>query len=285
MKSHSFRQFFDINQDATVRINATNICNIHCNHCDHDAHLPFSKDGDLLYRRKALVADVADIEAFCRLMSGVGEEDVHLLTGGEITALPISTLIDYIEVFSSYNRKVGMRTNGYNVRGIPPEKLNLLDCIYLNSHGINDEAIKASQTYLDENYHGLVIPEANFLHRNLRSVIRHGEGTIEQALSCNHMLATLTFLPPVILPCCNTWALMNALNSDSMMTALIDAGWTVRNPDLKATLKNWRQTLPPEFLKNFCADSCYMTKSSSIPLYPIESHPRDKVLRRISSDI
>jgi molybdenum cofactor biosynthesis enzyme MoaA len=282
VSNYSFRQFFDLQHEVTVRINATNVCNIHCTHCDNDAHLPFSKNGDLIFRRKPLVADAADIEAFCHLMDGVGQEDPHLLTGGEITALPVATLVDYIGVLHRHGRKVGMRTNGYNVRGIPPDKLNLLDRIHMNSHGVNEEAINASRAYLDEHYRGRIISEATMLHRDLKSVVRHREGTIEQALACNHLLTTITFLPPVVLPCCNTWALMNSLNSDEMMTALAEAGWTVRNPGLKETLKNWRETLPHEFLQSFCADSCYMTRSTKIDMYPIEAHPRDRALKRIS---
>lgn len=280
MSKHSFRQFFDVPHDVTIRINATNICNIHCTHCDNDAHLPFSKNGDLIYRRKPIVADVTDIEALCYLMKGVGEDDPHLLTGGEITALPIATLVDYIDVLSYHGRKIGMRTNGYNICSLAPDKLNLLDRIHLNSHGVNEEAIAAGLAYLGDHYHGRIIHEETLQHRDLKSIVRHGEGTIQKALACNHLLATLTFLPPVVLPCCNTWALMNSLNSDAMMTSLVEAGWTVRNPELKETLRNWRQTLPREFLQTFCADSCYMTRSSPIPLYPIEVHPRDRVLKR-----
>lgn len=282
MSSQSFRAFFDIAYDVTVRINATNVCNIHCTHCDNDAHLPFSKHGELIYRRNPLVANVVDIQAFCELMIGIGEDDPHLLTGGEITALPVPTIVSYIDMLQRFGRKVGMRTNGYNVCGIAPEKLQLLDRIHLNSHGLNREAIDASREYLDKHFHGTLILEETLQHRDLRTIVRHGQGTIEQALACNHLLATLTVLPPVVLPCCNTWALMNSLNSNAMMSALINAGWTVHNPALKETIKNWRSTLPRAFLQTFCADSCYMTRADATPSYPILQHPRDRILKRIS---
>jgi organic radical activating enzyme len=281
MPEQSFRQLFGLSHDVTVRINATNVCNIHCTHCDNDAHLPFSGNGELIHRKKPLVAKVDDIEAFCELLAGVGEDDPHLLTGGEITALPVATIVAYIDVLHRHGRKVGMRTNGYNVHGIPPEKLQLLDRIHLNSHGINSEAISASREYLDKHFRGTLIHEETLQHRDLRSIVRHGQGTIEQALGCDHLLSTLTVLPPVILPCCNTWALMNALNTNAMMDALVDAGWTIHNPDLVTTLRNWRTTLPREFLQTFCADSCYKTTSAAFPSYPIEAHPRDRVLKRI----
>jgi hypothetical protein len=281
MTTQSFREFFGIGHEVTVRINATNVCNIHCTHCDNDAHLPFSKNSELIYRQSPLVASVPDIEAFCERMVGVGESDPHLLTGGEITALPVATIERYIDVLHRYGRKVGMRTNGYNVRGISPEKLRLLDRIYLNSHGINRAAIDASRYYLELHFTGTLIPEETLEHRNLRSVVNHKQGTVEQALACDHLLATLTLLPPVVLPCCNTWALMNSLNSDAMMKALVDAGWTVHNPALKETLQNWRTTLPRAFLQTYCADSCYKTRTDPIASYPIQSHPHDRVLKRI----
>lgn len=281
MQNISFRHLFGLSQNVTLRINATNICNIHCTHCDNDAHLPFSKNHDLIYRRKPLIARSSDIEAFCELLAGVGESDPHLLTGGEITALPISTIVSYIDVLHRYGRNVGMRTNGYNVCGIPKEKLQLLDRIHLNAHGVNQAAIEASSTYLDKHFRGTLILEETLQHRDLRSIVNHRRGTIEQALTCDHLLSTLTFLPPVVLPCCNTWALMNALNSDWMMTALTKAGWTIYNPDLRQTLQDWRRTLPQEFLQMFCADSCYKTTSEDFPLYPIEAHPRDRALKRI----
>lgn len=281
MTSLSYRQFFGIAHDVTVRFNATNVCNIHCTHCDNDAHLPFVKEGELVYRRAPLVAGAADLEAYCEAMAGVGENDAHLLTGGEITALPVATIVSYIDVLRHHGRKIGMRTNGYNVHGIPPEKLQLLDRIHLNAHGINRDAIDASRDYLARHFHGTLIHEETTAHRDLKSIVRHGQGTIEQGLACSHLMGTLTILPPAVLPCCNTWALMNSLNSESMMAALVEAGWTVHNPALKETLANWRTTLPKEFLQTYCADSCYMTRKDPIALYPIEAHPRDRVLKRI----
>ncbi|WP_187985023.1 radical SAM protein [Vibrio metschnikovii] len=281
MNGLSFKDFFNINQNVTIRINATNICNLHCTHCDNDAHLPFSKNGELLHRRSQLISKVSDINAFCELMTGIGEADPHILTGGEITTLPVATIETYIDMLHSFGRKIGMRTNGYNICGISPKKLQMLDRIYLNDHGINREAIDSSREYLDKHFHGNLILEESLKHRDLRSIVKHGQGTIEQALSCNHLLATLTLLPPVVLPCCNTWALMNSLNSDLMMTALINAGWTIHNPNLKETLRNWRTTLPKEFLQTYCADSCYMTRSDTFPTYDIQKHPKDRVLKRI----
>lgn len=280
MDNVSFQKFFDINHRVEVRINVTNACNLHCDHCDHDAHLPFDKNGSKIFRAAPLVATPHDIEQFCQALVGVGETDNHVLQGGEITVLPINLITQYIEIFASYGRRVGIRTNGYNLIGIPLKYLRKLDFIYLNAHGNNIEAIKLCREFLEQNYNGIIINEDNLYHRDLSAYINHNQGTVEQGLSCSHLMSTLTFIPPVIHPCCNSWALMNALNNQQMMNLLINAGWTSNNTDLKSTLAHWRKTLPEPFLEVFCASSCYLTASSDLsPLHLIQTHAKDRVVK------
>jgi hypothetical protein len=264
-----------------VRINVTNICNLHCDFCDHDAHLPFDKHGSKIFRQTPLVATHQALEQFCKALSGVGEKERHVLQGGEITTLPVKLIVHLIEILHSFGRRVGMRTNGYNLTGIPLDSLNKLEFIYLNAHGNNQEAIEHCRNFLAKNYNGQIINEEHFYHRDPSAFLNHGQGTVEQALRCNHLLSTLTYLPPIIHPCCNSWALMNALNDAQMGELLIKAGWTSDNPDLKDTLANWRQTLPKPFLETFCANSCYLTAPDmTSPLQRIQPHHLDKVLKR-----
>jgi hypothetical protein len=278
-----FRDLFQIPHRVEVRINVTNACNLHCDFCDHDAHLPFAGDGAKIYRRTPLVATPESIEQFCRVMAGVGEDERHVLQGGEITVLPVRLIVRYIDTLHAAGRCVGMRTNGYNLTGIPAASLNKLAFIYLNSHGANNqEAIDACHEHLKQHYRGQVILEENYHHRDLTAYLHHHRGTVEQGLACSHLLATLTFQPPVVHPCCNSWALMNALNTTEMEERLIESGWTADNPNLRNTLADWRRTLPPQFLKSFCADSCYLTAPDDAysPLYQIGPHPADKILKR-----
>jgi hypothetical protein len=285
MDGISFQDFFDIGHRVEVRINVTNACNLHCDHCDHDAHLPFDKHGAKVFRAAPLLATPEGVEQFCRALAGVGEDDRHVLQGGEITVLPVKQIARYIDILASYGRRVGMRTNGYNLMGIPLDSLRKLDFIYLNAHGNNQSAIQACGEFLASHYGGQVIDEENLLHRDLSAYLHHGQGTVEQAINCSHLMSTLTFLSPVVHPCCNSWALMNALNSEDMRDQLIGAGWTVDNADLRGTLANWRQTLPKPFLKLFCADSCYLSASREMsPQYRIQIHHGDRVLRRARGD-
>jgi len=281
MSNISFQKLFGISHTVVVRINVTNICNLHCDYCDNGCHIPFSKDSSKLFRRIPFLVQPEEIEKFCHVLAGVGEQNIHLLQGGEITMLPMNMIVRFIKIFHAFGRRVGLRTNGYHVVGIPIDILNRLECIYLNSHGTNQEAIHRCQDYLTQHYVGKVIIEQNFYHRNLDSLVNHGKGTIEQGIKCDHLLATLTSIPPVIYPCCNSWALMNALNSCRMRDVFIEAGWTLNNPRLKDTLNHWHQTLPRLFFEAFCADSCYLNAPhKKIPLYRIQLHPKDRVMKR-----
>jgi organic radical activating enzyme len=281
MEKSSFKELFGIKHRVEVRINLTNVCNLHCDFCDHDAHLPFSKDSIKVYRRKPLVSSLSELKQLCESLKGIGESDRHVLQGGEITVLPVKTIIEVIEIFHSYGRNIGMRTNGYNLKEIPVDSLNKLNFIYLNNHGNNQEAIDSCQDYLSINYKGIIINEENYYHRDLSKYLHHNEGTIEEGINCSHLLSTITFFPPIIHPCCNSWALMNSLNDKNMADLLIEAGWTTTNSDLSSTLQNWRSTLPKEFFQSFCAESCYLTaKTVNSPLQKIKSYESDKILKK-----
>ena len=280
MENISFQNFFGINHRVEVRINVTNACNLHCDYCDHDAHLPFDKSGSKIFRVTPLVATPDGVEKFCQALVGVGENDSHVLQGGEITVLPINLIVRFIDILASYGRRVGMRTNGYNLTSIPLKYLQKLDFIYLNAHGNNKEAIARCREFLQLNYDGRIINEENLDHRDLSAYINHNQGTVERGLNCTHLMSTLTFISPVVHPCCNSWALTNALNTQQITDLLIKAGWTSDNSDLKNTLANWRQTLPRPFLEAFCANSCYLTASKDLsPLHRIQVHPKDRVIK------
>jgi hypothetical protein len=242
--------------------------------------LPFSKNDTKVYRRKPLVSSLDELKQLCESLKGIGESDRHVLQGGEITVLPVKLIIEVIGIFHSYGRNIGMRTNGYNLKEIPVDSLNKLSFIYLNNHGNNEEAIESCQEYLLTNYKGLIINEENYFHRDLNKYLHHNEGTIDEGLNCSHLLSTITFFPPLVHPCCNSWALMNSLNDESIADSLIKAGWSTNNPDLSTTLLNWRNTLPKEFFSFFCAESCYLTaKTISSPLQKISKHKSDQVLK------
>lgn len=285
MTKISFRDLFQIDHRVEVRINVTNACNLHCDYCDHDAHLPFNRKAIKVHRRTPLIAGPEALDRFCHVLAGVGEHERHVLQGGEITVLPVRSIVGFIDTLHAAGRCVGMRTNGYNLTGIPVDRLNKLSFIYLNAHGNNQEAMEHCREFLRKHYDGEVIHEEHFHHRDPSAYLHHRQGTVERGLDCNHLLSTLTFIPPIVHPCCNSWALMNALNTTTMAEHLIEAGWTSENLDLRATLASWRKTLPRPFLETFCADSCYLTAASDAsPLYQIKPHRLDKVLKVRRSD-
>ncbi len=279
MKSVAFQYMFQVPHDVVARVNVTNVCNLHCDYCDNGCHIPFSNANPRIFRRSPFIVEPNKVEALCRALVGIGESNMHIIQGGEITTLPREIVARYIDILTSFGRQVALRTNGYNLTGIPVEILNRLKQIHLNCHHINRSAIAHCRAHLAQHYHGEVVLETTHFHRNLDSVVRHGLGTSQQGIQCSHLLATLTFVPPAIYPCCNTWALMNALNSSRIHDALVNAGWTVDNPHLRETLRHWRTTLPSEFFEVFCADSCYLQfPPERMSMYPIQPHTDDQVM-------
>lgn len=281
MTTTAFQELFGISERVEIRINVTNVCNLHCDFCDHDAHLPFDKTGAKIFRHKPFVATADSLARFCQVLSGIGEQERHVLQGGEITVLPVPLIVGLIEVLCNYGRRVGLRTNGYNLTGVPLASLNALGFIYLNAHGNNQAAIEKCRKFLAEYYDGQVINEENYYHRDLNAYLHHGQGTVDQGLKCSHLMSTLTVQPPIVHPCCNSWALMNGLNDVNIWDQLVEAGWTSDNPALRDTLAAWRETLPRPFLENFCADSCYLTASDTLsPLMQIQPHRLDRIFKR-----
>jgi hypothetical protein len=278
----NYQDFLKIKNEVVVRINATNKCNLHCDHCDVGCDLPISKDSSNIFRQTSSVATYDDIEKFCIAFSGIGEENIHILQGGEITVLPTNKISNYIDIFSKYGRKVGMKTNCFNVVEMTEDTLEKLACIHLTNHGINQKAVDVAFEYLEKNYSGEIVVTSVIDHRDMKTLIKHGKGSVDQGVNCNHLLATMTYIPPVIYPCCNSWAIMHNLNDAYVHNLLIDAGWSINNPDLKETIANWRQTLPQIFFEKLCAESCYLTNPlPDVPMYRIQSHFNDKVLKNI----
>lgn len=276
----TFEKLFGITEEVKVRIVTTNVCNLNCNHCDVGCDLPIKISSEHVLRTKNFTAKTSEIELFCEAFKGYGEGNIHTLQGGEVTLLPPKQLAEMFELLTRSGRRIGMKTTGYNITEIPLSSLNQLEYIVLAEHGINKEVIDMCLEYLKVNYKGEVILESIHEHRNTKSIIRHGNGTAEQGLACNHFLSTLTYKHPVIYPCCNTWAIMHNLNDITLKEKFIDAGWTVDNPNLIETLRNWKETLPQQFLETICADSCYMTANKKdYPVYEIESHSNDKLLK------
>lgn len=277
--SESFEEFFGISEKVTFRIIVTNACNLHCTFCDVGCDQPIKKSSSHIFRQTAFNMDEKSAEDFCQSFIGIGETNLHVIQGGEATMLPIKRLSKIIDIFSDYGRKIGLKTTGYNLNQLPVDSLNKLSHITLTDHGTNEVAINVSKKYLELHYKGKWGIDVVTEHRNTQEIMKHNLGTINQGLSCEQIMSTMTFISPVLYPCCNSWAIMHNLNEDKLRQALILAGWTIDNPNLLQTIRNWRQTLPSMFLKSICAKSCYKTYSNNVESVKIQPHPKDKIIK------
>lgn len=227
--------------NRNLSIFLTTGCNLDCFSC---GALGMTK------RPKVEHTRLEDIELFLGLMQEIHPESFIMLTGGEPTLYP--ELKQVCELIREYGFKPSMLTNGYKI--VPSD---WFDAIMLDYHGeSNRKEIEAWKTHLkgtgiiwdthDKRYHK-DIPLA------MKDNISHG-------LRCRTLFRPLTLWKNVIYPCCNIMCLEWWHNTDIITDSFMREGWTVDNKDFSWTFKNWRETLPLEFIK-MCSLNCWEDSS------------------------
>ena len=190
-------------------------------------------------------ARIEDIELFLKHMTKIRPGGVATITGGEPTMYP------YLEEVSSlireYGFKVGMLTNGYKL-----QPLELFDLVVLDNHGINEPQIEKWKKVLENSNVEWEIIGKQY-HQDIAHVIKDN---ITRGVHCDQWLGTLTLYQNVVYHCCNIMCVEWWSDTFEMSEALIDAGWTIENPNLPETVKNWRETLPSEVYR-LCSIGCW----------------------------
>ncbi len=222
------------NRNLTIFLNT--YCNLNCFSC---AALGMET------RPPAVDTSLKDIEAFLKHMSEIYSGNYVLLTGGEPTMYPL--LSQVCDMIHSYDFKVAMITNGFKI--FPPE---LFDFIILDYHGINEDKLNEWLTVLRNS--GIAWDSImKQYHQNIQLAMKDN---ITKGARCAYWLKPLTLWQNVVYPCCNIQCVEWWHDTFEVSEALIDAGWTVDNPDLIGVIKNWRETLPSEFYR-LCTVGCW----------------------------
>jgi len=197
------------------------------------------------------------VELFCERFKGVAEETAHIrLFGGEFTALPIRKMEEIIETFHSYGRRMWLLTNGFNLLGLDKTHLNMIQNITLDDHGINHNHVMNCLSHLKGFYSGKADRMVILTHWNLETAMKHPSN---RGLACKplkNFAIDLTFYRSAIYPCCNGPGVEAYNKTMKINEALIDAGWTLHNPDVLNTLNNWKKTLPQTFI-DMCLNHCW----------------------------
>jgi hypothetical protein len=193
---------------------------------------------------------VEEIIVFLQKMVYYAPGSTVMLTGGEPTAYDHGKLKEICDEIHLHGFKVALLTNGYKL--IP---VDWVDYIILDKHGeANEGSIKHWEDHLKA--HGRDIDYRDkYYHMDIPYSI---EGNITKGARCNNWIQTLTLWRDVVYPCCNImcaawWA---GDYGDILDPALRKNGWTITNPELANTIRNWRDTLPAEAYRT-CTLQCW----------------------------
>lgn len=234
-------------------IKTNNYCNLHCEHCTNNCDIPLNHSNDNIFRREKQEIEIEDLILFCERFKGIGESEYHCLTGAEITMMPTSKVEEIIKILSNYGRIIEMATVGFNLMGLSQSHLSKISQITFCDHGINHDYIENCKNYLQSFYTGKVTTILQPYHWDLTAAINH---PINKGKRCNLWLRDLSFTNSIIYPCCNLPFIMLRNNNTRIKEELFKAGWTIHNPKLINTLRNWKKTLP-KYVIDQCENNCW----------------------------
>lgn len=190
-----------------------------------------------------------EIIAFLQKMVYHDPGSTVMLTGGEPTAIDHGKLKEICDEIHDHGFKTAMLTNGFKIAPV-----EWFDYIILDKHGINDADIKKWEKHLKA--HGRDIDyREKYHHMDIPYSI---EGNITKGARCNNWIHTLTLWRDVVYPCCNIMCVAWWADDYNkiLAPALRKNGWTVDNPELANTIRNWRETLPAEVYR-ICTLLCW----------------------------
>ena len=225
-----------------ISIFLTTACNLDCFSCGALGMNP---------RPKVEYTLLEDIELFLGQMQGIYPDSFIMLTGGEPTLYP--ELEKVCSLIREYGFKPSMLTNGYKI--VPVE---WFDAIMIDYHGESNKLRIEEWKQILKWSDILWAMHDKQDHKDIEIAMN---GNISHGLRCRTLFEPLTLWKNVIYPCCNIMCLEWWHKDNSVTAGLIDAGWTVDNDDFPATFKNWRDTLPLEFIK-MCSLNCWEGSSN-----------------------
>jgi len=246
------KELLNIPQFIHFAIYTNNYCSFHCEHCSYKCNIPPNPANSNVWRRKKWEVSVDDLRLFCERFKGYGEKEYHLLGGGETTVVEIEKVKEYLDILSSYKRRISIRTNGYNLLGLG-EHINKFSLIILSDHGINADHIKRCQKELAKTFKGKAVVESMKKHVDL-DVAR--KEPAKKGKNCRLWIADLQLVGRILHPCCCTHPIDIWNNSTKINNELISCGWTTDNPDLIETIRNWKTTIPA-YIIDQCHNNCW----------------------------
>jgi len=170
-----------------------------------------------------------------------------LLTGGEPTMVDPDKLHNICDAIHLTGKKVAMLTNGFKLHPV-----EWFDYIALDLHGTNTKEIEVWRSELIKKGRWFEEIDKTY-HQDMPFAMKEN---ITMGLRCSSFLKPLTLWKNVIYPCCNVMCVEWWNNSNVVTRSLQELGWTIYNPWILQTVKDWRETLPNEFIRS-CSLRCW----------------------------
>jgi len=206
--------------------------------------------GDNCYRDIPRYTYPDQLDKLLTLLNGWHPEAKVRLSGGEPTMIGGKKLTQYARVAKEHNRYVDIMTNGFRIDEVDPF---VFDFINLDYHGTNKKDIDKAQFFFNRLGYKKYRIVANVAHRDLEF---QRAGNISNGLKCDEMMGSLTLWQDLLIPCCVIHSIAGFENNPKIFESLRRENWTIHNPDLIETIRNWKKTIPPEVVKA-CTLGCW----------------------------
>jgi len=235
--------------DKRFLILTNNSCNIDppCYSCSAKCDTPW---GSNPFRWEPHTTPIASIEKFLDLIDGYRPRYWTRLSGGETTLCGPDYIEEVCELSHQHGRPISLLTNGARMLDCDP---HWFEFIHLDEHIVNSGLIAEVRKYFKDvgfsRYQVWVTKE----HRDLDL---QRKDHITEGLLCSANMEAITLWRDTVSPCCVLPFLDGWNNNTLVRESLRAAGWSLDNPNLIETMKDWRNTLPAEAVYA-CQTKCW----------------------------
>ena len=232
-------------EEPKIVLYLTNYCNDRCFSCSTLCDKPHSNH----FNKHNYNMEPLEAKTFFKNLGDYGLELPVRFAGGEPTLNPhISKLA---EIVKNKGRFVDIITNAAKITEIDPY---LFNWIYLDEHAANGDAIKKAIKYFKKQGYNNWTSTYNVLHRDIAFMRKNN---ISYGVRCPLWMRGITVYNGIVYPCCVFPPLIGWDEDGAQIdSALIRAGYTVKNPNISTLLTDWRSHLP-DIMYRKCTLSCW----------------------------
>lgn len=211
-----------------------NFCDQSCYSCSAKCNTPM---GSNPFRWEPHTTPLKSIETFLNRIDGYRPKHWIRLSGGETTLCGPEYIENICEMVHQHGRNISLLTNGARMLELDP---HWFEFIHLDEHLVNHDLINEIRRHFKKvgfkRYQVWVTKE----HRDLDL---QRKDHITEGLRCSAHMEAITLWRDTVYPCCVLPFLDGWNNNTKVRESMIAAGWTITNPNLVETMKDWRNTL------------------------------------------